>query len=141
MCKIKKKKERKREREKRLVPLRYKADIMQKYKKEDKVALSQKKKKKRERKRELLAAREQRTILSPLAIPLPPISEHVYMYISLVPHGCLLLAQLFLILRGHSCCDFASTWDFAQCRRNATHTSFPSKKKKKTTLELVASAN
>ena len=52
MCKIKKKKERKREREKRLVPLRYKADIMQKYKKEDKVALSQKKKKReREKKR------------------------------------------------------------------------------------------
>ena len=62
MCKIKKKKERKREREKRLVPLRYKADIMQKYKKEDKVALSQKKKKKREREKEnylLLGSSEQ----------------------------------------------------------------------------------
>ena len=141
MCKIKKKKKEREKEKKGLYLFGTKQTSCRSTRRKIKSHSAKKKKKERERKRELLAAREQRTILSPLAIPLPPISEHVYMYISLVPHGCLLLAQLFLILRGHSCCDFASTWDFAQCRRNATHTSFPSKKKKKTTLELVASAN
>ena len=130
MCKIKKKKKREKEK-KGLYLFGTKQTSCRSTRRKIKSHSAKKKKKERERKRELLAAREQRTILSPLAIPLPPIAEHVYMYISLVPHGCLLLAQLFLILRGHSCCDFASTWDFAQCRRNATHTSFPSKKKKK----------